>query len=476
MHNVQELTIYSCGSLVGVFESKEINNININDCTSSNFDQGSLPLPRLNNIYTMRHDLTNLKILIIGHCDLLEYVFTFSTLESLKNLKQLSIYYCKSLKVIVRQENGEESSKIVLPRLDKIVLDDLPKLEGFFLGRNVDFEWPSLDYVMMLNCPQMMVFTYGESTAPNLQYIHSRLGKYNLECGLNFRQTPPPTSDSSSLGPAIAQGTNWSFRNLVQISLVYVSLKMIVPSSELLNLQNLEEVIVEHCRYVEEVFEVTSEVTNNESQTVVIFPKLREVELKHLDKLKYIWKSNRWTRLEFPHLTRLIIFVCGSLEYVFTTSMVGSLMHLQELNISCCSHVEVIIDKEEECDGKVSDIALPYLRFLKLEDLPRLKGVYLGKDNFTLSSLNTLVIKDCSEIIIFTEGNAIAPELKLVETNFGFFQLGEDINSFIMTKNQEASRCDLIPLNAININVFIFHFSCFLFLCRDAYFEKQCLF
>ncbi|XP_076921648.1 disease resistance protein At4g27190-like [Bidens hawaiensis] len=385
MHNVQVLDICRCRSLVGVFGSEAINNIN--DCTSSNFDQGSLPLPRPNNI-TTRHDLTNLEGLSISRCDQLEYVFTFSTLESLKNLKVLGIYNCKSLKVIVREENGEKSlsSKVVLPRLKSITLSGLPKLEGFFLGRNVDFEWPSLDYVYMEdctqmkvftygestapnlknvdfewpsldyvkmeNCTQMMVFTYGESTAPNLKYIHTRLGKYNPECGLNFHQTP---ASSSSLAPAIAQGAPWSYHNLVQISLKSVNFKKIVPSNELLHLQNLEEVIVKYCRDVEEVFEVTSEVANNESQTVVIVPKLRDMELMNLPRLKYIWKSNQWTRLEFPHLTRL---------------------HITQ-----------------------------------------------GK---------------CPEIRIFTEGCVVAPELKLVETGIEFFHVGEDINSFIMTKKQEG--------------------------------------
>ncbi|XP_076937361.1 uncharacterized protein LOC143604920 [Bidens hawaiensis] len=429
MHNVQVLDICRCRSLVGVFGSEAINNIN--DCTSSNFDQGSLPLPRPNNI-TTRHDLTNLERLSIRWCDQLEYVFTFSTLESLKNLKVLGIYNCKSLKVIVREENGEKSlsSKVVLPRLKSITLSGLPKLEGFFLGRNVDFEWPSLDYVYMEDCTQMKVFTYGESTAPNLKYIHTRLGKYNPECGLNFHQTPASSSDGSSLAPAIAQGAPWSYHNLVQMSLDDVNFKKIVPSNELLHLQNLEEVIVKYCWDVEEVFEVTSEVANNESQTVV--------QLMDLLRLKYIWKSNQWTRLEFPHLTRLHITQCDSLEYVFTPSMVGGLTHLQELYISFCYHMEVIIEKEEECDGKVSDITLPSLHSLKLERLSSLKGVCLGKDNFTLPSLNMLVIKDCPEIEVFTEGCVVAPELKIVETGIAFFHVGEDINSFIMTKKQEG--------------------------------------
>ncbi|KAI3797185.1 hypothetical protein L1987_32439 [Smallanthus sonchifolius] len=52
-----------------------------------------------------------------------------------------------------------------------------------------DFQWLLLEYVMIFKCPQMMVFTFGESIAPKLKYIHTSLGKHSLECGLNFHVT-----------------------------------------------------------------------------------------------------------------------------------------------------------------------------------------------------------------------------------------------------------------------------------------------
>ncbi|KAI3732119.1 hypothetical protein L1987_63317 [Smallanthus sonchifolius] len=176
MHKLQNLSIHNCASMVEVFEIKEINNYGC----SSNLDQGNI---------TMHHELTNLKTLYISTCHLLEYIFTFSTLKSLKKLEELSIEKCKAMKVIVSEENGDESSKVVLPRLKSIKLDDLPNLVGFFLGVNIDFEFPSLDDVEISDCPQMMVFTSGESKAPKLECIQTWLGIHNLACGLNFHQT-----------------------------------------------------------------------------------------------------------------------------------------------------------------------------------------------------------------------------------------------------------------------------------------------
>ncbi|KAI7747555.1 hypothetical protein M8C21_012067, partial [Ambrosia artemisiifolia] len=411
MQKLQELLIDSCRSMVEVFETKEIKS---DDCSSStSVDPRSVPLPRSNNSIR-HHELTNLKILMIFGCALLEYVFTFSTAESLKKLEELSIVNCREMKVIVREENGDETSKVVLRRLKSIELVDLPNLAGFFLGMNINFQFPTLDHVVISKCPKMTLFTSGDSTAPKLEYIHTCLGKHNLESGLNFHQTPSPNSPCSSLCPPTTEGTFLSFHNLIEMDVEHNDeLKKIFSSSELLQLQNLRKVSVQWCRNVEEVFEVASEETNNETQTVVTFPNLKEVKLVHVDSLKYIWKSNQWVTLEFPNLTRLDIINCKSLEYVFTASMVGSLKQLQELFIGGCNRMETIVKKEEECDGEVREIVLPCLKSIELRYLASLKGFCLGKENITLPSLNTLEIHYCPEIRVFSEESAIAPELKL---------------------------------------------------------------
>ncbi|KAK9062831.1 hypothetical protein SSX86_020021 [Deinandra increscens subsp. villosa] len=356
LQKLQKLDISYCSSMVEVFETKDINNNNIGNC-SSNVDQGSdvtLLIPRTKNI-TM-HKLPNLKSLKIYSCDLLKYTFTFSTLESLTKLKNLIICRCGAMEVIVRDENGETSfEKVVVefPRLKSIELDDLPNLEGFFLGMNIDFQFPSLDNVKISDCPQMKVFTSGDSTAPKLnKYIHTWAGKHNLECGLNFHHQISGASSAP-----------WFFHTLNEVYVSYNDkVKNIVPSNGLVHLQNLEKINVGACDNLKEVFE---EATYSESQTVVKVSKLREVELGWLKNLEYIWKSNQWSIFEFPNLTRLSIEVCNGLEYVFTASMVGSLKQLQELDVCICEHIEVIVKKDEECDASVvdDDLELKVLHF-----------------------------------------------------------------------------------------------------------------
>lgn len=165
-----------------VFESDPMNGI------ITNVDEGSAPLtsPTPNNIAIVVPQLSNLKSVYITNCNLLSHVFTFSTLESFKQLKELRIERCHTIQVIVKEENETPLKLVVFPRLETLELDDLPNLKGFFLGMN-DFRWPSLDNAMINDCSQLMVFTSGKSNTPKLKYIRTSLGKHNLECGLNFR-------------------------------------------------------------------------------------------------------------------------------------------------------------------------------------------------------------------------------------------------------------------------------------------------
>ncbi|KAD7476915.1 hypothetical protein E3N88_00051 [Mikania micrantha] len=117
--------------------------------------------------------------------------------------------------------------------------------------------------------------------------------------------------------------------------------KCIIPSNELLQLQNLETIIVDSCGYVEEIFG-TNEGTNSESEIVIEIPNLRQVKLWNLESLKYIWKSNHHQRrvLKFPNLTTLSIGYCHSLKHVFTSSMMGGLLQLQDLQVTHCYNME----------------------------------------------------------------------------------------------------------------------------------------
>ncbi|KAM0055006.1 putative leucine-rich repeat domain superfamily [Helianthus debilis subsp. tardiflorus] len=420
MKRLQELEISSCERLMEVFESE------------SSVDEGGARVvggPPLKIV-----QLSNLKKVYIGECDLLSYIFTFSTLESLKQLQELMVKKCKAMKVIVKEEKETSSKRVVFPRLETLELEDLPKLKGFFLGMN-DFQWPSLDHVLINDCPELKMFTSGRSTTPKLKYIETSCGKYSPECGLNFHETIGQTTFPASSEPC-------SFNSLIEINLLWRNVgKTVVPSNALLQLEKLQQITIQLCDGLEEVFEVGALEETNNSQTVVEIPNLRQVQLANVGDLKYLWKSNPWMVLEFPNLTTLSIDSCVNLEHVFTCSMVNSLVQLQDLHISYCNNIEVVVKEEEEkCDPKVNDIRLPHLKSLTLQHLRNLKGFCLGKEAFSLPALDTFAIYECPSITFFTKGHVSTPELKVIDTSFGFCYVKTDINSLLKTKQEEQRR------------------------------------
>ncbi|XP_023766924.1 uncharacterized protein LOC111915504 [Lactuca sativa] len=465
MQKLQVLKIWLCDGMKEIFETQLVTSKNKIGC-----DEGNGRIPRLNNIIM----LPNLKILEITICDRLEHIFTFSAIGSLTHLEELTIYNCESMKVIVKKEEEDASSSssskevVVFPHLKSIELSYLPKLEGFFLGMN-EFQFPSLDKVTIKKCPQMRVFAPGGSTAPQIKFIHTRLGKHALdESPLNFfhvqhHQIAFLSLHGATSCTAPSEAIPWYFHNLIELDVERNhDVKNIIPFSELLQLQKLEKISVSDCEMVDELFENALEAAgrnrsngcgfdeSSQTTTLVNIPNLREMRLDSLGNLRYIWKSTQWTLYEFPNLTSLYIGCCNSLEHVFTSSMVGSLLQLQELHIRDCRHmVEVIVkdadvavEAEEESDGKTNEIlVLPSLKFLKLDGLRYLKGFTLGKEDFSFPLLDTLIIYRCPGITTFTKGYSATPKLKEIVTSLGSFYAGEDINSFIKNK-QEAFKKD----------------------------------
>ena len=125
------ICISNCESLMEVFETQGFNIDN-----GSGSDDATMLTQRTKKINV--NQLSNLKELYIADYYLLHHVFTFSALESLTQLEKLMIRNCKAMNVIVKKDNGEQTT------ISSKVLCNLPNLAGFFLGMD-EFQWPLLE-------------------------------------------------------------------------------------------------------------------------------------------------------------------------------------------------------------------------------------------------------------------------------------------------------------------------------------------
>ncbi|XP_042754957.1 uncharacterized protein LOC111888739 [Lactuca sativa] len=465
LHKLEELIISRCESMMEVFESEGVNKDGVHSTNVGDDDTctTTMTLPRSANMTLLQ--LPNLTVLKIYGCKLLEHIFTSYALEGLKQLKEFTVEECRTMRVIVK-EDGEhtKASKVIsFPRLKSLTLANLPNVNGFFLGMN-EFRWPSLEKVKMYGCPQLMILTSGHSVAPKLTHIHTGVGKHSLACGLNFHLSNATDKHTLSSTPNMIKPllyswcfpntTNlvqfpWSFSNLVEVDAQsddkFLRSRISFTCNELLNLKNLEKLhmvgVNEMITLVEEVFEVVERKNadeNLETQSVVVFEKLKNVILENLFNLSHIWKTNRWIVLSFPNLTTVSVTACPLLGHVFTCCMVGSLLQLQELHISDCEKMDVIVKQVEGSEARLAKVVFPCLKSITLHNLPNVKGFCLGKEDFLWPSLDTLEIKDCPKVTVFTCGQSTTPELKLINATFGLCHATEDPNSFIRTKQEEG--------------------------------------
>nr|CAN76399.1 hypothetical protein VITISV_001549 [Vitis vinifera] len=133
-------------------------------------------------------------------------------LHTLHNLEKLNVRRCGSVKEVVQLEElvDEESHAMALAKLREVQLHDLPELthlckENFKRGprfQNLEtlevwncdclislggytFTFPSLDHLVVEECPKMKVFSQGFSTTPRLERVDVADNEWHWEGDLN---------------------------------------------------------------------------------------------------------------------------------------------------------------------------------------------------------------------------------------------------------------------------------------------------
>ncbi|CAH1435315.1 unnamed protein product [Lactuca virosa] len=290
MQKLEKLKIEHCGGMKELFETQGINNNNIG-CEEGNFDTSAIPRP--NNGCMLQ--LVNLKELNIDTVNHLEYVFPYSALESLGKLEGLWIRYCSAMKVIVKKEedDGEQQTirtkgassneVVVFAPIKSIILSNLPCLMGFFLGMNE--------------------FTHGWSTAPQIKYIDTSLGKHSLEYGLINIQFP-----------------NLKILNISDCD----HLEHIFTLSAVASLKQLEELRVWNCKAMKVIVKKEEEdaSSSSSSKKVVVFPRLKSITLGNLQNLMGFFLG--MNDFQLPLLDDLVIKRCPQMV-VFTSGQLTAL-------------------------------------------------------------------------------------------------------------------------------------------------------
>ncbi|CAB4316612.1 unnamed protein product [Prunus armeniaca] len=345
--------------------------------------------------------LPKLKIFKIEDGRDLQYVFPHSIARLLVNLEELRIADCKKMETIVRSADENEKE-------DQTGMTLFPKLNSF------DLDCDKLKTLASV-IPQIKKLEK-DSTA---HHEDEDEGISSGSCGCTPYSCGPMTKPTSR-------------RNIIQILPRPVN-QEVAPTNldqDSNDYDNLERLYVQYCESLEVVFQLKGPKAV-ESHNVQAFNKLCYLLLDKLPSLMHVWETGGSQHITgFGNLTFLSVSHCGSLRYLFLSTVAKLLVSLKDLEVGNCEKIEhVIAEADTECADQ--EITFPRLNSMTLEYLPNLICFSTEAYTLKLPSLMELNVIRCPDLRTFASKIVNTHSRIQVHTELGQSEWMGDLNSTI---------------------------------------------
>lgn len=192
--------------------------------------------------------------------------------------------------------------------------------------------------------------------------------------------------------------------------------------------------------YFEEIFPY--EEFLDQEKHVGILAQLRVLKLGRHPKLTHLWNENAkscpifhnleilgvWecgilkmlvpSSVSFQNLSELEILKCHGLISLVTSSTAKSLVQLKKMSVSECETITEIVRGDGDGDEGNDQVIITFskLTSLKLDCLPQLSKFCSGGYSLEFPSLEEVIVSQCQEMKIFSDGVFSTPKLKRVQT------------------------------------------------------------
>ncbi|KAH9752618.1 Disease resistance protein [Citrus sinensis] len=277
------------------------------------------------------------------------------------------------------------------PLLESLILHNLINMERICIDRLKVESFNKLKTVEAYNCDKLSNIFWLSTTKclPRLERI----------AVINCSKMKEIFSIGDEVDNAIekiefAQLRSLSLGNLPEVTNFCREVK--TPSASPNRPASQEESTTTYCS--SEITLDTSTLLFNEK---VALPNLEALEITDINVDK-IWHYNHLPVMfpRFQSLTRLIVWRCHKLKYIFSASMIGSLKQLQHLDIRHCEDLREIIS-ENRADQVIPYFVFPQLTTLRLQRLPKLRCLYPGMHTSEWPALEILLVYRCDKLKIF---------------------------------------------------------------------------
>ncbi|XP_022641723.1 probable disease resistance protein At1g12280 [Vigna radiata var. radiata] len=451
--NLIRLKVENCGSLSYLFTSStakslaELQIMEIENCKSieeivskegKESDEDEIIFPKLNclNLAYMKNlrrfykgslSFPLLEELSIAKCDDMVRLCG-GTLEASKlsevELEQSNTTLETGLNSTMKKEFLKKISE-----LDELDLESRPGLQEIWNGS--------------LHIPDLSFRELAKLTVNDCQFLSDAVLPFHLLPSL-------PKLEILEVGNCNHVKVIFDVNPLTQYTLITLPLKKLVlsnlPNVEnvwnvdprgILSMQHLEQVFVDKCKCLKNVF------PESVAKDIV---KLEELVVEDCEALMTIVANESKEREElvedeiiFSQLIYLEVKSCNSLQYLFRSSTAKCLGKLKSMKIIECKSVEEIISKEGEESDENVEIKFKQLQYLSLEKLDELKCFYDG--NFTLSfpSLKEVHVMECSSMKTFSAFNKIDNPTKWYYSEYARPRKETDLNFALCRTSEEEA-------------------------------------
>ncbi|KAL7161699.1 hypothetical protein ACSBR2_042218 [Camellia fascicularis] len=400
-------------------------------------------LPELTNMWkgpTQLVWLGNLTSVDVFWCHKLQTTFSLSIARDLRKLQDVRITHCGMMKAIVSVSSEGGDDKIEFPKLKQLYLNYLPNFTAICEAMNA-IELPQLSYLQLSNMPKLNCLCPASDSESNCDPIIQPLVNNKVKLATIENLLIHEMENLREIWPGELQA---KLREMTVRKCHWLS-NILFPSNSIKGMQNFELLIVEDCRSIEVAFDLEGLVWEGISN--MAFPLLKRVELRSLPKLTHVWKDNSQGIQGFQNLRSLIVSQCDSLRNLFSYSLAKLLVKLQEIEVTECGMMELIIANEPNADIAVipNIIMFPQLSSLKLSDLPNLRSFCSRTCTFEGSLLKTIKVINCPKMKILP--SAFQRKLEQQKAHFStssqhllFYGKMGDSSIEVTEENRDASQ------------------------------------
>ncbi|KAL4300978.1 hypothetical protein HN51_052376 [Arachis hypogaea] len=471
LHELEELEVRNCDSLVTLFDVKEMKSNGAMVKQASKLKKLSLSsLLKLRHIWNAAPceivSFENLCTVDVVECKSLLYLFPPSICLDLPYIEKLNIVSC-GVENIVSMEKESTEITFSFPHLSFLGFFRLEKLKSFYLGR-FTLECPSLKTLNVYHCEALQMFTFNHSSLQQ----HHQIEEIN---------------DSPPIPQALFSIEKLSGNSLEQLALNGKDAMMMINGHmkeakfskvELLRMQCLYDTQLICWNDLLEIFPNVVTLHVRQSSVQTLFPveesahcstriaqQVRTLELFEMEHLKHIWPEESLSdqlapqnleslrvaacpnmvsvvssSVSFQSLKELYVENCKGMTHLITYSIAKSLMQLEKLIVRNCEMIKDVVNVDEE--EAEEDIIFENLEYLELSTLISLRSFCYAKHALIFPSLIWFIVKACPQMEVFSPGSIIAPSLRRVEVENKRKRWKGDLNTTIeqlFKENQEVS-------------------------------------